>query len=402
MANSTSWRDAYTLMEDLAEQCTGQTSIRVSNTKDFVSVGETVLRTGVDNVLNAISMLVSRTIISARPYRQKLDILRTTEARWGGQVRKVVPLYMGYEESQDANTDLNPTQLADGAVTHVYSIKNPKVVQLNFYGSQKLQKHITRYRDQLASAFQSEAEFMAFIDGVMIEYANEIELANENKARATLLNAMAGIINYQDARTIDLVYEYNQKNRTTYTRDDLFKAANISDFMKFVASEIKIYSQRLTDFTALYHSNITGYDPILRHTPKSLQKMVMYNPVFIEAESEVYSGLFNPEYLNIGDFEGVNFWQDPNDPTAIKILPNILNESTGASEDAANAIEQDFVLGMLFDEEALGILPQFDYTATTPLDAARGLWHIYSHWRFNTYTDYTENMIVFVLGAGGI
>ena len=130
--------------------------------------------------------------------------------------------------------------------------------------------------------------------------------------------------------------------------------------------------------------------------------MVMYNPMFITAESEVYSSLFNPEYLSIGDFEGVNYWQNPNDPTAIKCLPNILNQTTGASEDAANAIEQDFVLGFLFDEEALGILPQFDWSATTPLDAARGLYQIYSHWRFQSYTDYTENMIVFVLGAGGV
>lgn len=402
MANSMQWRDAYTLMTDLAEQTTGQTGIRVSDTSEFVSVGETVLRTGYDNVLSAISNLVSRTIISVREYRGKLDILRTTETRWGAQVRKLTPLYMGYEESQDANTDLNPTQLADGAATHVYAIKNPKVLQLNMYGSQKLQKHITRYRDQLAGAFANEADFMAFIDGVMMEYANEIELANEDKARATLLNAIAGIINYQDARTVDLVHEYNQRNNTTLTRDDCFKSANISDFMKFVAAEIKIYSQRLTDFTALYHSNITGYDPILRHTPKDRQKMVMYNPMFITAESEVYSSLFNPEYLSIGDFEGVNYWQNPNDPTAIKCLPNVLNETTGASEDAANAIEQDFVLGFLFDEEALGILPQFDWSATTPLDAARGLYQIYSHWRFQSYTDYTENMIVFVLGAGGV
>ena len=129
--------------------------------------------------------------------------------------------------------------------------------------------------------------------------------------------------------------------------------------------------------------------------------MIMYNPIFIEAESEVYSGLFNPQYLDIGTFEGVNFWQDPLSPTSINCKPNILDVATGKSADAAAAVSIDYVLGLLFDEEAVGVMPQFDYASTTPFNSAGGYYNNFLHWRFNSYNDYTENAVLFVLGAGG-
>ena len=401
MANFVSGQtnDAYTLMSAIVSQATGQSSIAVTDTTSFVSAGELALRTGADNVMNAISTVISRTIESVRPYRRKFDILNTTPERWGGQLRKLVPLYMGFEETKDSNTIQNPTNLQDGTPLGLGTILAPKYLQLNFYGSQKLQKHITRFRDQLDTAFHNEAEFLAFIDAIMVEYANEIELMIENRARLTVNNFIAGNIDMGGANVVDLVAGFNAKyNYTPPKNRDECLSTYVEPFMKYVASQIKLYSERLTDMSTLYHANITGYQPIMRHTPKDRQKMLMYNPVFLEAEAEVYSGLFNPQYLNIGDFEGVNYWQNPSDPSAIKCLPNELDVATGQSVDAAAAVEEDFVLGILFDEEALGILPQFDYSASSPLDPEHGCWNLYSHWKFNSYNDYTENSIIFILG----
>ena len=154
--------------------------------------------------------------------------------------------------------------------------------------------------------------------------------------------------------------------------------------------------------STLYHANLTGYNKIMRHTPKERQKMVMYEPIFIKTQAEVYSGLFNPEYLNIGSFEGVNYWQSQATPTAINVKPNILDVATGASKDAEAAVNLEYVLGILFDEEACGVMPQFDYSSTTPFNSAGGYYNMYMHWRFNSYCDYTENAVLFVMGAGGV
>ena len=399
MANLLTPVDVYALMNAVVSQATGRTDLAVVDTTTFSSVGEIVLRTGTENTLNAISTVIGKTIFSVRPYKGKLESLRVAQQRWGGQVRKIINLYDEAEKSDDWNTDVTQNALDDGASVDMYKIRKPKALQLNFYGTKVLQKHITRFRDQLSLAFHSEDEFIRFIDSVMVEFSNEIELLNEAESRATLLNFMAGISS-MGLTEVDLVAEYNNEYGTTYTRAQLL-STHIESFMKFVAAEIKIYSSKLTDMSTMYHANLTGYNKIMRHTPKERQKMVMYEPIFIKTQAEVYSGLFNPDYLDIGSFEGVNYWQSQATPTAINVKPNILDVATGASKDAELAVDLDYVLGILFDEEACGVMPQFDYSSTTPFNSAGGYYNMYMHWRFNSYCDYTENAVLFVLGNGG-
>ena len=399
MANVLTPVDVYALMNAVVSQATGRTDLAVIDTTTFASVGEIVLRTGTENTLNAISTVIGKTIFSVRPYKGKLESLRVAQQRWGGQIRKIINLYDEAEKSDDWNTDVAQNALADGGSFDMYKIRKPKALQLNFYGTKVLQKHITRFRDQLSLAFHNEDEFIRFIDSVMVEFSNEIELLNEAESRATLLNFMAGISS-MGLTEVDLVAEYNNEYGTQYTRAQLL-STYIESFMKFVAAEIKIYSSRLTDMSTLYHANLTEYNKIMRHTPKERQKMVMYEPIFIKTQAEVYSGLFNPEYLDIGSFEGVNYWQSQSTPTAINVKPNILNVADGSSKNAEAAVELDYVLGILFDEEACGVMPQFDYSSTTPFNSAGGYYNMFMHWRFNSYCDYTENAVLFVMGEGG-
>ena len=400
MANVLTPVDVYALMNAVVSQATGRTDLAVVDTTTFASVGEIVLRTGTENTLNAISTVIGKTIFSVRPYKGKLESLRVAQQRWGGQVRKIINLYDEAEKSDDWNTDLAQNALDDGNSVDMYKIRKPKALQLNFYGTKVLQKHITRFRDQLSLAFHNEDEFISFIDSVLVEFSNEIEQLNEGESRTTLLNFMAGISS-MGLKEVDLVAEYNNEYGTQYTRAQLL-STYIESFMKFVAAEIKIYSSRLTDMSTLYHANLTGYNKIMRHTPKERQKMVMYEPIFIKTQAEVYSGLFNPKYLDIGSFEGVNYWQSQSTPTAINVKPNILDVATGASKDADTPVNLDYVLGILFDEEACGVMPQFDYSSTTPFNSAGGYYNMYMHWRFNSYCDYTENAVLFVLGEGGV
>lgn len=400
MANTLTPRDVYALMNAIVSQATGRTDIAVVDSSTFCSVGEMLLRTSAENTINAISTVLADTIFSVRPYKGRLNSLRVSQRRWGAQVRKIVPLYKEAEASTDWNTDLNGTQLNDGNTVDHYVINKPTALQLNFYGTAVLQKHITIFRDQLSLAFSSEGEFVRFIDAIMTQFDNEIELLNEEKTRLTLLNFMAGISAMSLPTEVDLVSEYNTTYSTTYTRAQLL-TTYLESFMKFVAAQIKIYSERLKDMTTLYHANITGYEKIMRHTPKERQKMIMYAPAFITTQAEVYPTLFNPEYLDIGTFEGVNYWQSAKTPTSIKIKPNILDVSNGESATAGSNVELDYVLGILYDDEALGVMPQFDYSSVTPFNAAGGYYNNYYHWRFNSYCDYTENAVLFILGAGG-
>lgn len=400
MANTLVPQDVYVLMNDIAYQATGRKDLTAVDTSSFVSVGETLLRTGVENTMNAISTVLAYTIFSVRPYKSSLSSLRVSAQRWGAQIRKITPLAHDFEQSQDWNTQLSPQALANGNSVDMYKINAPQALQLNFYGTKVLQKHITRFRDQLSLAFSSEAEFMRFIDAIMVEFANEVEIGNEAQTRATLINFFAGL-QAMNLSVIDLTQAYNTKFGTTYTRDQLL-TQHLTEFMQFFVSQVKVTSDRLVDMSAYNHANLTNYKPILRHSPKKRQKMIMYGPMFTEAEATVFSEIFNPIYLELGDnFETVNYWQSQEDPTAISATPNILDVSTGESKTADAVVDIPYVVGAIFDEEACGVMPQFNYASTTPFNSAGGYYNMFYHWRFNSYVDYTENAVLFILGDGG-
>lgn len=398
--------DAYQIMNELASQALASTPIKAVDTSSFVAVGEAVLKTGYENTLKSLGVVYSKTIFSVRPYKSRFWSMEVSEDRWGAIIRKINFLYSEAEPSQHVNTDLITgtdtvpnTIFEDGNSVDMYKMALPKTMQLNFYGQQALQKHITRFIDQLDTAFRSEAEFMQFNTGVMVEFFNEIEIMDEAKARAVVLNRIAGMA-YMNIGVVDLVAEYNKEFGTSYTREQLL-STNLSDLMRYMAGVIKTYSSRLEDIQlSLYHANVGG-KMIPRHTPKARQKMLMYAPLFYKAESEVYSSIFNPQYLDIGAFEGVNYWQSQDDPTRVDIIPSILNTTTGAMEKAPGQVNIPYVVGLLYDEEGMGWYPKFTRSIATPVNAAGAYWNLYYHWLFSAYNDYTENAVLFVLGDGG-
>ena len=404
MPNSLTPTDVYAIVNSVAAQVLGTTTLTAVDTTSFVTVGETLLRTSTENTLNAISTVLGRTIFANRKYDAKFSILRSDDMRWGAQVRKIVNLPLDAEASEDYNTDINSTQLADGNSIDHYKIKNFKALQLNFYGTKKLQRHFTRYRDQLSLAFRSEDEFARFIDNALIEFSNDIETQTEAEARATVCNYITALEEMNSGRVIDLVAAYNAKFGTSYNATDL-QTTYLEDFAKFFAAEVKKYSSKMTDRTNLFHESITGYPDIVRHTPKAKQRMLMFAPLFVDIKAFVYSTIFNPQYLGIGEMEEVNYWQTPiagalgpyDGIAAITYKPNYLDTATGQSADAANAVSLDCVLGILYDVDAMGIYEQFDYTATTPFNAAGGYTNTYYHWRHNYWNDFTENAVVFVM-----
>lgn len=387
-------QDAYQLINQLAAQALGG-SIQATDLSSFVTVGEQLMQTGLESTLNAIGYVLGRTIFSIRPYRAKLSTLERDPERFGAITRKITYLTGWAEETDDFNTQIDGSKLADGASVDPFKIKGPKAVQLCFPGAVSLQDHYTIFRDQLRLAFSSPEELIRFWEGVSVEFYNMIETQKEQRSRAVLLNRIGANV-HNNVGVVDLVYEYNFTHNTSYTRADLL-STYASDFWKFAMARIKIDSDRLTERSVNYHLSLSGYDPIVRHVPKDRQRMVMYSPAFTGAEAEVMSSLFRPEYLNIGDFEPVTYWQSQDAPASVSVTPSILNTTTGEA-NAGDPVELEYVLGILFDEEAFGVMPKFEYSAAAPFNPAGGYTNLFFHWIWKWFDDQTEDAVVYVLG----
>ena len=119
-------------------------------------------------------------------------------------------------------------------------------------------------------------------------------------------------------------------------------------------------------------------------------------PLWRDAETQVLPTLFNEKYLRLEDYEGVEFWQNPYDPSAVDVEPNQLNASTGQSEDGTR-VQLDTVVALLFDRDALETSIKLEDVLTTPVNAKGDYYNTVYHWGFMHKFDMTENMILYYI-----
>lgn len=400
-------KDAYAVMNTLVKQATGAETITAVDTSSFIDAGKAVLDTGVENVLNSLSVLIGRTIIASRPYTGKFKIITRNESdAFDNRIRKISFYARDNQASGAFNTDLVSDNLGPG-LTNTSGVgsmweQNPAMpVERFFYSSYVWDKSHTQYIEQIKEAFRSEGEFIDFINGVMTEVQNDIESTLEANNRATIIDRIGGQILQANNGTgrpetaVNLTTEFNTEMGTTYTTQEIL-SEHLTEFLEFYVARVKIDSDRLTNRTALYHDNMVKIVDgvpyyVLRHTPKDRQRFVYYAPFFTKAKTRVMPEIFNPEYLDFKQGEAVDYWQSITDPGKISVKPALPN---GAESEN---ITVDLVIGMLFDEDAIMTNNKFTGMYTTPIEARHVYTNMWWHYKYGVVQDYSENCIVYYM-----
>ena len=168
MANTLTPTDVYGIVNAMSAEMFGQNNtLTAFNTSSFATVGEAMLRTSYENTVGALSAVIGRTIIAARPYRGKFRIIMRVPQEFGLITRKISFYATKLEESNDFNTNINSTQIVDGASIDPWTITKTYPLEINFAGLKVTQKNYTIFRYQLKQAFQSEAQFGSFVSGLL-------------------------------------------------------------------------------------------------------------------------------------------------------------------------------------------------------------------------------------------
>lgn len=383
--NTLSFNQCATLLNAINQQATGREGIAPVNTSEFVTVAHTTLLTGYDNVINAISQVLSRTVFSIRPYNRKFKGLYMDAVRYGNHTRK---LQVVDKEAKDDDR----VKLVDGESVDQQEVNKPAVLQTNFYGANVYERFVTIFRDQLDTAFSGPDEFGRFISMILQNVTDLIEQDHENCARATVANFIGGKISSNNG-VYHLVTEYNAATGEELTSATVKKPENFVPFMKWAMARIKTISDMMTERSVLFHVNVEG-KPISRHTPKNAQKLYMHAADINNMEASVLSSVFHESYLKTVDFETVNFWQSIKEPMKINNTPSYMKEDGTIIKGAC---EQDNILGVLFDEEAVGITVVNAWSASAPFNARGGYTNTFFHFTDRYYNDFTENGCVFLM-----
>ena len=413
-------KDCYQLINLIAKEATGQDgNYTPIDTSSFVSVGETILRTGTENTLNALSIVLGRTFVAVRPYKAKLNIINTIDTGLFANRMRKISYYSRYAQPSGAfNTDLyvnhamgyDNTDNSGNSVGTMWEQNAPIPLEMNFGGSSVWDDSTTIYEKQLQVAFRDESEFAKFMSGIMVEKGNDLETEKESFNRATLLNYMAGLYEVDNAlggvgMTVDFTTEFNAymgNPSPALTAADILSPTYRKLFLEFFVATVKKLSNKLTNRSIDRHwspsKTINGVQyELLRHTPKDKQKLILYRPFMIEAEAMVLPEIFNDEYLKISNYESVDFWQDERASSALCVTPAIPDTSDPTTQTVGANVSLDYVLGVLYDEDALMTDYQFEGAFTTPVEARKLYRNTFWHYRKNSINDFTENGILLYL-----
>ena len=418
MARTYTPMDISPVLRLMIKELTGQdATIQGINVSNFVSVGELVNTYPKENVYNALSIPLLRSLIAARSEEEELLMINSVNSGvYANRMRKISYLSRLPLNDGAFNTNLftnlapgftagqNPDAGGTPQSTKSQWEQNPTIPkELHFGGSSVWDHALTWYKYQDKVAFESPEAFARFWRGALIENANEIKREKSSFRRLALLNFLAGIYDLRlyGPVVVNLTAAYNTKFGTSYTSAQL-RTTYCKEFLAFFVSEFKKYQRIIKKASVNYHVDITetiGSDTfhLLRHTPYSRQRVILYEPLFIESEALVLPEIFNPEYLDIKtQYTGLMWWQNENNPSAISVTPAIPDFGTG-TQIQGNPVALDYVVGVLYDEDALMTDFQLDDVDTTPLESRKKFRNTWYTMARNAINDFTEKCILFTM-----
>ena len=405
--------DAHVIMNAIVEQSTGRTDISVIDSSSYVSAGETVMATGRENTINSLSIVISRMIVAARPITVERRIIQSINSGvYSDRLRKLSLYPSAALASGDFNTDLFGQNLKEGVdntgktgerTPSMWEQHPKKALELNFAGRSVYQYCTTVYKDQINMAFRDDSEGAKFFGALMTEVENDLKrvktawnvLVSNNYIAGTYALDEAGVTT---GRVVNLTKAFNDRYGTAYTTQEL-QTTYATEFYKFLVAQFKIISDRMAKDSALYHwsPDAENNGKLLRQTVKARQRFLYYGPFFTEATANVLPEIFSPQYL--GDItaqgESVDGWQSSDEPAALKWKAAIPDES--GEQKASADVELDYVIGILYDVDAMMTDYLLDDVNTTPLEARKGYHNVWHSMARNAINDHTENAVLFIM-----
>lgn len=425
MARTLTPLDGYQLMTELVRQATGQAANAAIDASNFVSAGQTILSTGRENVMNALSLVLGRTFAAVRPYNAKLRTINAINTGvYSHRLRKISyyakdPLPSGYFNT-DLYTNFAPGYTAGENESGTPPTPNSTKSQWEQHPAMPLevdfstgpvtwQMCITMYEDKLEQAFNSVESFNAFVEGILVEHANDIESQKEAWNRMILLSSIASR-NYLAANNIvptsviNLTTEFNTYFRTSYSSQDL-RTTYLKEFLEFMTAKIKETIDRFEERGTAFHDpmqkTVDGVTySILRHTPKNRQRLYLYNPLLRLSEAMVMPEIFRPDYLDLNtQFEAVEYWQSNDSATnrSKVVMNSAYYDSVSGEQKATGTQTIDYVVGVLSDEDAMMSDFVLERALTSGLESRKGYRNSWLTFAKGALIDQSENQVVFIM-----
>ena len=380
-----------TVLATMLQQVTGQAQLTATNTAQFVDQASTLLQADYEPIMNAMSVVMNRTLFVDRPYTRKFLSLYADSQRYGNHTRKISYLDQPFVENDEF-------KLVDGQSIDQWIVRKPKVVQFNFYGSSTDSDYVTIYTNQIDTALTGPDEFARFLAGVMTAIRNKHSQAEETFARFVIANAIAAKCYADSGNIIHLVTEYNAYTGESLTAATVRDPDNVGNFVRWLAGRLKTLIEFMGERSIKYHMNPTAGN-ITRFTPRDMMRVFLNTGEMNQIATRVFTDAFHDDELRTVSYESVNYWQSITDGEhmLVSAMPSYI-DADGVEQKAQAAVTPGVdILGIIFDRDFTGYTRINQNMRPTPINARGSYSNMWWHWTFRYWQDLSENCVVLAL-----
>lgn len=288
----------------------------------------------------------------------------------------------------------NPSwTLEKGQTVNQFEFNPPTVYEKFFNKKVGWQIDCSFTEVQLKESFTNATAMNRFYSMIENRIATSMTIYIDSLIMRTINNFMAEKM-YAGNGVIDLLAGYNEGQETPISAAAAMRS---KEFLRYAALTISLFVDRFRAPSANFNI-MDGDDMNITFTPREYAHLVLHSDLAKAMEVYLQSDTYHDELVKIGEYETVPFWQIQGDKYQ---LANTSRIDVKLASDKTHTVDRNYVVGVLFDRDALGVLN--DNRRTTNSYNANGeYWNNFYKVDTSYFNDLAENGIIFVLGSGTI
>lgn len=376
-------KQVYSIMNDVTKAVVGEDAVLNEDLSNIVDIGNTIMNTaGIENYVRSLTDHIGKTIFVNRAYSGSVPSVLMDGWEFGSILEKVT-----YDDLPEA-TENESWKLEDGKSYDVNIFTQPKA-SAKFYNKRvTFEVPMSFAERQVKSAFDNASQLNSFFSMIHNAIDKSMTVKVDGLVSRTINNMIGETFidaneNPTGIKAVNLLALYNARFGTTLKGHSCLLKP---EFIRYASLMIRLYSDRMTKLSRLF--NVGGKD---RFTSKDLQHIVLLSEFKAYAEAYLYSDTFHKEFDSLPEAETVPYWQgsgtDYNFASTSKI-----HITTASGKE----LEQDGILGVIFDRDALGV-SNLDRRVTTNYNAKGEFFNNWYKFDAGYFNDLNENCVVFYI-----
>lgn len=386
----------YTILNDVFKEVTGRLvlpegadplPIVEEDLKNLVDIGKTIGDYNLyDNYVRSMINRIGRDVFVNRTYEGYAPDVYRDSWEYGSIMSKT--------RCKVFNAKANPAwALTAGTTVNQFEFNPPEVTQKFYNSGVAWQIDCSFTDDQIKESFNSPEEMNRFMSMIDNRINVSLTIYRDSLVMRTINNFIGEKL-YASNGVIDLLAGYNATVATPITAA---AALYNKDFLRYAACEIKLWLDRFRAPSV----NFNTEEDNVSFTPKEYAHLVLHSDLAARMEVYLQSDTYHDDLVKVGDYETVPFWQTQGDKYQLALTSRIDIELGSSTESSKKSINRNYIVGVLFDRDALGVLCERE-KVNSSYNSNGEYWNNFYKQTTRYFNDLAENGIIFVLGTGAI